>query len=151
MSAIARRLPDALVNVVVDHWTAPFWDAAGDGRLTCAQCANCRRFRMPPSPFCPHCRSQQIDWPTLPGTGTVYAFTVVCRAVLPGTEDSVPYVSAVIELDGTAGCRLIATIVDCPVDSIAVGSPVRALFEPLPEGRGIVRFTLAAPGQGDPA
>lgn len=129
MSVLAKRPPDVLVRVVSDQWTAPFWDAARDGRLTCAQCSDCGRFRMPPSPFCPNCRSQAIDWPTLPGTGTIYSYTIVERAVLPGTEDTIPYVVAVVTLDGAGGARLITNIVDAPLDRICIGAPVRAVFE----------------------
>lgn len=142
MSRIARRPPEALVRIVADTWTRPFWSAAAEERLTCAQCANCGRFRMPPTPFCPHCRSQAIDWPTLPGTGTVYSFTLVERAVLPGTEDSIPYVPAVIDLDGATPARIISTIVDCDVDAIRIGARVRVLFDHLADGIGLPRFTL---------
>ena len=141
MSRIAKRPPDALVRIVADSWTAPFWTAAGQERLTCAQCSNCGQFRMPPTPFCPHCRSQALDWPTLPGTGQVYSFTIVERAVLPGTEDTVPYVVGVIDLDDAAPARIIANIVDCDVDALHVGARVRVLFDPYGDGIGVPRFT----------
>lgn len=143
MSRIAKRPPDALVRVVTDQWTAPFWSAAAQDRLTCAQCGDCGRFRMPPSPFCPHCRSQAVDWPTLPGTGRIFSFTIVERAVLPGTEDTIPYVPAVIDLDGAAPARIISNIVDSDVDAIRIGGRVRAVFDHLEEGVALPRFTLA--------
>ena len=58
---------------------------------------------MPPSPFCPVCRSQGLAWVDLPGTGTVYTFTVVRHAVLPIVREHVPYVIAVVELDPVEG------------------------------------------------
>jgi uncharacterized OB-fold protein len=143
MIRIAKRPPDALVHIVVDRWTEPFWAAAGEDRLTCAQCGNCSRFRMPPSPFCPYCRSQQLDWRSLPGTGTVYSFTVVERAVLPGSEDNIPYVAAVIALDGAEPARLISNIVDSDVDAIRIGARVRVVFDHLPDGQSVPRFVLS--------
>lgn len=146
MSRIAQRPPEALVHIVADHWTAPFWNAAAEGRLTCAQCGECHRFRMPPTPFCPHCRSQQIEWPSLPGTGTVYSFTIVERAVLPGMEGAIPYVVGIIDLDGAAPARLISNIVACDVDAIHIGVRVRAVFDPAGEGVALPRFTLIGDG-----
>ena len=143
MSRIAKRPPDALVHIVADRWTEPFWAAVAQDRLTCAQCGNCGRFRMPPSPFCPHCRSQELDWPALPGTGTIYSFTVVERAVLPGSEDSIPYVAAVIAIDGAEPARLISNIVDSDVDAIRIGAAVRVVFDHLPDGQSVPRFVLS--------
>jgi uncharacterized OB-fold protein len=142
MTRIANRPPEALVRIVTDNWTDPFWSAAKEKRLTCAQCRNCRRFRMPPTPFCPYCRSQEIDWPTLPGTGTIYTYTVVERAVLPGTEDSIPYVPAVIDLDGATPARLISNIVDSPLDAIRIGATVRVIFDVTPDAAAVPRFTV---------
>ncbi|MDB5703821.1 MAG: hypothetical protein JWN66_937 [Sphingomonas bacterium] len=142
MTRIANRPPEALVRIVTDSWTEPFWSAAKEERLTCAQCGNCHRFRMPPTPFCPHCRSQEIDWPTLPGTGTIYSYTVVERAVLPGTEDSIPYVPAVIALDGATPARLISNIVDSSLDSIRIGARVRVIFDVMPDGAAVPRYTV---------
>ena len=143
MSRVAKRPPDALVTIVTDTWTKPYWDAASDGRLTCAQCGNCHRFRMPPTPFCPHCRSQQLNWPTLPGTGTIYSYTIVERAVLPGTEDTIPYVPAVVTLDGAGGARLITNIIDSDVADVRIGAAVRVVFDTMDSGAGIPRFVLA--------
>lgn len=145
MSRIARRPPDALAAIVPDSWTEPFWTAAKEGRLTCARCADCGHFRMPPTPFCPRCRSQALEWPALPGTGTIYSFSVVERAVIPGTEDTVPYVVAVVSLDGAEPARLITNIVDSPVDAIRIGARVSALFDIMPDGAGVPRFRLEEP------
>jgi uncharacterized OB-fold protein len=142
VTRVANRPPDALVTIVADTWTAPYWDAAREGRLTCAQCSHCHRFRMPPSPFCPHCRHQGIDWPTLPGSGTVFSYTIVERAVLPGTEDTIPYVPAVVSLDGAAPCRVITNIVDSDIAAIRIGATVRVVFDRLDGGAAIPRFVI---------
>jgi len=143
MSRLSKRPPDALATIVADSWSAPFWEAAKLGHLTCTQCADCGRFRMPPSPFCPHCRSQALEWPVLPGTGTIYSFTVVERAVVPGTEDTIPYVVAVISLDGAIPARLISNIVDAPIDAIRIGERVTVFFDTMPDGAAVPRFRLA--------
>nr|WP_275431465.1 Zn-ribbon domain-containing OB-fold protein [Sphingomonas sp. BT552] len=125
-----------------DRWTEPFWDAAEEHRLTCARCGACGHFRMPPTPFCPVCRSQSIEWPTLPGTGTLYSYTIVERATLPGTEHTIPYVPAVVTLDGADGRRMVTNIVDSAIDAVRIGAPVHVVFDTLEDGTVIPRFRL---------
>lgn len=137
----AQRPPDSLFTLVTDQWTKPYWDAAAQGKLVAASCGNCAKFRMPPTPFCPDCRSQEIDWVDLPGTGTIYSYTVVERAILPELADCIPYVPAVVEPDGAPGIRIITNIVDSAVDDIVSGARVGVLFDRV-EGGAIARFRI---------
>jgi uncharacterized OB-fold protein len=137
----AQRPPDSLFTLVTDQWTQPWWDAAAKGQLVAAKCGNCGKFRMPPSPFCPHCRSQAIEWMELPGTGTLYSHTVVERAILPELADCIPYVPAVVEPDGAPGIRFITNIVGSAIQDIVSGSKVAVLFDPIPGG-AIPRFRI---------
>jgi len=139
--AIARRPPPELFKLASNHWTQPFWDATADHRLLVARCADCGHARMPPTPFCPCCQSQRIDWTELSGRGEVYTYTVVARAIMPGMDEHLPYVPAVITLDGGGGTRLISNVVDVEVSSIVVGMPVQIVWDDLPaEGVAIPRF-----------
>ena len=122
--ALVKLPPPPAGRIVTDRWTAPFWDAVADRRLVVAQCADCGTARMPPTPFCPTCRSQRIDWTPLSGGGEIYSYTIVVRAIVPGMEAFLPYVPAVIALDGGGGTRLISNIAGCDVDAIAVGMRV---------------------------
>ena len=107
---------------------------------------------MPPTPFCPECRSQEISWVELSGQGTVYSYTVVSRAIFNGMEDCLPYVPAVVELADAGGVRLITNIVDAPIDAIAVDAPVTVVFDDLATGTSIPRFRLAPErARNDPA
>lgn len=138
---IAKRPPAALFHLSTDHWTQPFWDAASQNRLVIPRCTDCGTHRMPPTPFCPACQSQSIHWVELSGRGKVYSYTVVSRAILPDMDDCLPYVPAVIELDGGGGTRLISNVVDVPVDVITVGAPVRVIWDDV-GGVIVPRFTL---------
>ncbi len=142
-SAIALAPPDALFTLVTDRWTKPFWDAARAHQLVAPRCAACARFRMPPTPFCPHCLSQEVEWPTLSGNGVVFSYTVVTRAIVPEMAGSLPYVPALIDLDDAPGARLISNIVGVPVSAIAVGARVRVMFDDRGDGISVPRFTLA--------
>ncbi|CAI10711.1 putative small subunit of thiolase DitF (plasmid) [Aromatoleum aromaticum EbN1] len=138
---IAKRPPVQYFNHATDAWMQPFWDAAVQHSLVGASCAKCGTFRMPPTPFCPHCHSQGLNWVALPGTGTVYSYSVVKRAILPSMEDCLPYVTAIIELDGAGGTRLISNVVDIPVDAVRVDLKVRVVWDDNWGGVTVPRFT----------
>ncbi|MFC0529767.1 Zn-ribbon domain-containing OB-fold protein [Phytohabitans kaempferiae] len=139
---IAKAPPADLFTLETDMWTEPFWAAARDHRLVVCRCAACGQTRFPPGPYCPACRSQQAEWPELPGTGEVFAYTVVSRSIVPEMDASIPYVPAVIALDGADGCRIISNVVGCPVSEVAVGSAVQVEWEDRADGATIPRFRM---------
>jgi uncharacterized OB-fold protein len=143
--AIARRRPPELFKLAVNHWTQPFWQATKEHRLLLARCADCGHARMPPTPFCPQCQSQRIAWTVLSGLGTVYSYTVVTRAILPDMDAHLPYVPAVIALDGADGVRLISNVVDIEVQAITVGLRVQVVWDDAPsQGVAVPRFAPVA-------
>jgi uncharacterized OB-fold protein len=144
MAELAKSPPEALFTLNVDAWTRPFWEAAARRVLVAPQCGACRRFRMPPTPFCPHCLTQALDWPTLSGEGIVYSYTIVSRAILPEMEAALPYVPALVELPDAGGVRLITNIVGVPVDAISIGAVARVVWGERSDGVVVPRFTLAA-------
>ncbi len=142
---IAKRPPPELFKLSTNAWTQPFWDATARHVLVVAQCAGCGRFRMPPTPFCPHCQSQAIDWRTLSGRGTVYSYTVVERAILPGMDAHLPYVPAVVELEGAGGARLISNVVEVEVADMRIGMAVQVVWDDVPDiGVAVPRFVPVA-------
>ncbi len=114
-----------------DHTTEPFWEAARRDELVAARCTGCGTFQLPPGPMCFECQGFDFEWVGLPGTGTVFTFTVVRHPLHPGLADACPYVSGVVELDGTqgAGARIIVNIVDCDPETLQIGDPVEIVFE----------------------
>lgn len=143
MSAIAKSPAEELFSLTTDQWTKPWWDAARERRLVAAKCGSCGRFRMPPTPFCPHCLSQALDWPELSGRGTIFSYTIVTRAIVPEMEGCIPYVPALIDLEGAPGARLTSNVIDVPVADIRVGASVRVVFVERADGVVVPRFTLA--------
>ena len=83
--------PVALTDPYADESTQPFWDAVLEGRLVVPQCVNCGTFILPPQPFCFVCEHQEFEWVELPGTGTIYSFTVVRHPLSPHLQEVVPY------------------------------------------------------------
>ena len=140
---IAKHPPNQLFQLVTDRWTSPFWDATQQRRLTVARCSDCKVYRFPPTPFCPNCLSQRVDWPTLSGVGTIYSFTIVSKAIFPEMESSLPYVPCLISLPDAGNIRLISNIVDVPITRIAIGLRVRVVWATMPDGSVVPRFTLS--------
>src|SRR5580692_6752886 len=142
---IKGTFPSMLKDPFADAMTQPFWDAAAEGRLTSPRCTVCGTFVLPPQPFCFVCQSQAFEWVELPGTGTIYTFTVVRHPLSPQLAAVVPYVSGVIELDGTqgAGARLMLNITGCDPETVRIGDPVRIWFDRISDTYAMPRARLA--------
>jgi uncharacterized OB-fold protein len=124
-----------------DETTQPFWDAALEGRLVAPRCTVDGTFVLTPQPFCFTCQSQSFEWVELPGTGTIYTFTVVRHPLAPALQPVVPYASGVIELDGTqgAGARMLLNITDCDVESLHIGDKVEIWFDKVSDTYAVPR------------
>ena len=135
--------PVPIKDPYADETTQPFWDAALEGRLVASRCTSCGTFLLPPQPFCFTCQGADFEWTELPGTGTIYTYTVVRHPLAPHLREVVPYASGVIDLDGTqgAGCRLLANIVDCDPDAVQIGDKVRVVFEKVSDTLAVPRVT----------
>jgi uncharacterized protein len=135
--------PNLQQHTFADAYTKPFWDAARDDRLAVPRCTQCGTFRLPPLPLCHVCQSEEVDWVELEGTGTVYSYTVVRHPLHPDLAAVCPYVSGIVELDGTQGegARMLVNIIDCEPDEISIGTRVRILFDHVNDDMSTPRFT----------
>jgi hypothetical protein len=100
---------------------------------------------MPPTAFCHVCRSQELTWVELPGTGAVYTFTIVRHPVIPEVRASVPYVLAVIELDGAPGARLVANVLEVDPLAVHIGMPVTVAWDDVSDEVTVARFVPRLP------
>lgn len=137
----ARLLPGADIRITTNPDTEPFWDAAKHHRLTACQCGQCGHFRMPPSPYCPECSSRDKQWPTLPGTGTVYSYAI-CNKNPANGEDFV-YVPVVIDIDGAPGTRLNANLTGLNAEDVTIGLKVVVEWTPIADGWVLPNFRKA--------
>ena len=140
---ISKAPPTTHFHLAVDRWCAPFWAATALHKLEMPRCGDCGTFRMPPSPFCAACQSQHVEWVEVPGTGAIFSFTIITNPPFPEAVDYLPYVPAIIELDGAPGVRLVSAIVDAPIDQVEIGSRVALVWQDLPEGVTLPRFRLS--------
>jgi len=58
----------------------------------------------------------------------------------PAAERAIPYVLAVVALDGAPGVRLISNIVGADPEAVWIDMPVRVVWDDLGPGVSIPRF-----------
>jgi len=126
-----RTIPAPAVNPEI----RPYFDAAAQGRLLVKRCADCGRHHHYPRAICPHCFSERTEWHEAKGTGTVHTYSVLRRGV------PVPYCIAYVTLD--EGVSMMTNIVDCDLDAVRIGQPVRVVFKPTDGGPPVPMFTPA--------
>ena len=88
------------------------------------ECPACGRRRFPRLPACPYCAAEGGEDVEIAGTGTVYSFVRVHRALTPAMVDEVPYCVATVDLDD--GGRLFARVE--PAGAVEIGLSVTPTF-----------------------
>jgi uncharacterized protein len=141
---------DATVGVppAVTEETAPFWQAAGEGRLLVERCTACDAESFPPRGICRTCRSRATTMVEVTGRGEVYSLTVNHQRWLPDLE--VPYAIVLVEFPDHPGVRVAGRLRGCPPEDAAIGMPVDVGFEPGPGGFAIPSFVAAGAGDATP-
>jgi uncharacterized OB-fold protein len=122
MPADAARPPGYEPDLDADPW----WDGLRTHRVVVQRCADpvCGRHRLPRMPSCPWCGTTGGADVEVAGTGTVYSFVRVHRALTPAMAGDVPYAVAAVDLDG--GGRVFARVE--PPDAATVGLRVGPRF-----------------------
>lgn len=141
-SVISREVPGDHIQISTDPATEPFWLEAKAHRLTCAKCGDCGHCWLPPSPYCGVCQSQNITWPTLAGTGTVFSFAICHRSPFPDVPDFT-YVPVVVDLDGAPGARLVSNLIGVDPDAVHIGMKLTVEWTPIQDGWVLPNFRAA--------
>lgn len=121
----------------------PFWTAAAEGRLVLPVCNACGHHIWYPRSWCPVCGAPDVTWSELSGRGTVYACTLLRKAMGPW-QGSAPFVVAYVELE--EGPRILTNVVTDEPASVRVGDAVEAVFVPVADAvdgappQAILRF-----------
>ena len=127
---------------LIDSESAPFWEAAREGRLLIMRCRACDRPYFYPRRYCPRCWSDETEWREASGRGTVHTYSVIHQNPAPPFSDWCPY--AVVLVDLEEGVRLMGNW-DRSIDlyRLAVGLPVEVTFEAITEEISLPRFRPA--------
>jgi len=133
-----RPLPD-----LEDPLHAPFWAAAGEGRLVVQRCAGCSQFRWPPRPRCAECGSYDFDWPAVSPRASLFSWIVVRQAFMPAFSEVVPYVVAIVELEAAGRVRMLGNLFGGDPEGLRPGLRLVARFDVVAPGVTLVNWTPA--------
>jgi len=133
-----RFFPDSMPPPLADSISLAWWRAAAEHRLVVQRCTECEHTRHPPAPVCPECRSSESEWMEVPGLGEVYTYTAVHRPIAAG--QTLPFVVAVVALEGSGGLRMISNVVGVDPDEVEIGMPLEVVWEDMSEELAIPRF-----------
>ena len=103
-----------------------FFEQVRDGALTAIRCEACGALAVPPKELCPECGARRWEPVPLSGEGTIASYTII-RVAPRGHADDAPYAIAAVRL--REGVSLLGRVVDVPLDTLAIGLPVR--FRPI--------------------
>ena len=130
-----RPLPAA------DHVSAPYWEAASEGRLLYQECPACGNRQFYPRAMCTACGSDPV-WAEASGQGTVHTYTVIRQNWSEPFRSQLPYVVAMVDLE--EGVRIMANLTDCDPESVRIGMAVEAYTVKVEDGLGIPFFRPAS-------
>jgi uncharacterized OB-fold protein len=105
--------------------SAPYWEAARQGRLVLQHCGACGRVRHYPRILCSACHSFAVNWHEVERRGTVHSWTVSHFAFHPAFADEIPYTLATVDLE--CGVRVLGRYRGA--QAIRLGLPVAIDFE----------------------
>lgn len=122
-----------------DATTAAFWAGTARGELLVQTCADCGKWRMPPRPMCPHCRSLEVRWTPTSGRATIWSFVIAHPPLLPAYARFAPYNVIVVALDENPSIRFVGNLVtsaegdinEIDPATITIDEPVEVVFAPV--------------------
>ena len=123
----------------------PYWDAADRHELMIQKCESCQHYSHPPGPACAKCGSTELSWENLGNevNGTVYSFIISYRPFLPGFQDDLPLVIAVVELEKVPQVKLIANVLNCNPEEVEIGMNVKMTWQDMTEERALPQWIPA--------
>jgi len=104
------------------NFSKPFWDAAKEGILLLQYCPVSGKYQFYPRPVSVYTGKRNLEWRRASGKGTVYTYTITHRAP-PPFKNVPPFIVATVELDERV--RIMTNLVNCTVDQVRIGMPVR--------------------------
>ncbi len=120
-----------------------YWEKCKAHELWLRRCRACGNIYFYPRDICPECFSRDTDWVQSSGQGTLYAFAIVHRGPVPAFRDRVPYIAALVELEG--GARMPTNLVDVEPDpaNVKIGMAVQVTFDDLNDDISLPKFRPA--------
>ncbi|KMY54401.1 hypothetical protein AC623_11045 [Bacillus sp. FJAT-27231] len=123
----------------------PYWDAADRHELIIQKCESCKHYSHPPGPACSKCGGTELSWENLGSevNGTIYSFIISYRPFLPGFQDDLPLVIAIVELEKAPQVKLIANVLNCNPEDVSIGMNVKMTWQDITEDRALPQWIPA--------
>jgi uncharacterized OB-fold protein len=107
--------------------TQPFWDGCKSGELRLQRCKACQHVQFYPRKLCSGCFSQDVEWFTASGRGSVLSWSKVTLPSAPGFEEELPFTSVLVKL--AEGPTMLSVLRDCEYEQIDFDMPLHVIFE----------------------
>lgn len=122
------------------HESKTYWDGLNEARLLLQKCGQCGKVRHYPRPLCDACHTFEVKWIEASGRGKLHSWTITHHPFHFAYKGELPYILVTVDLD--EGVRMQAQL-RAPVGvRLAIGMPVRLLFEAAKPGLTLPAFTL---------
>lgn len=124
----------------------PYWDGADSHELVIQRCGSCNHYSHPPGPACAKCGSTELNWEKLGSDirGRVYSFVSSYRPFLPGFQDDLPLIIAIVELEKAPDVKIIGNILDCRAEDVKIGMNVNMTWLDITEERALPQWIPAS-------
>lgn len=114
----------------------PYWEGTAIGELRFQRCDDCETANFGPGVACRGCQGQKLSWQVSAGLGTLYSWTVVWQAPVPGFE--VPYAPAIVRL--AEGYEMVSALVGVDHEEITSNMALAVVFHELDDGTTLPFF-----------
>ena len=130
--------PNAFYNWDTGIGIGRYLHGLKEGKLLGTYCKKCERTVIPPRVFCELCMSPVIEWRELKDTGIVNTFSI-CNVSWDAKRVDIPYLPAVIEIDGaTKGHGILHLLDEVKPKEIKIGMKVKAVWKRTEERTGAI-------------
>lgn len=131
MSGVERVMPRTF------RFSQPFWDATREKKVLIQYCPETEQYQFYPRPVSLFTGKRNLEWREVSGRGSIFAYSVA-HIARPPFAGHTPYFFATVTLD--EGVNVIADVVRCGREQMAVGMRVRPTWAPLPDGTNLLMF-----------
>lgn len=111
--------------------TKPFWDALAQHTIRIQYSPSLGEYIFYPRPLAPRTLADDLEWREIPGTGTLYTYTVSTRPVAPHFAQEGTLVLAVVQWD--EGPKFSTEMVNVSPEDLKVGMRVSPVYCDYPE------------------
>ena len=147
MPDVEEAAPPFRILPRLTDWNRDFWTGGARGELRFWRCQDCGFYIHPPAPICPQCHSKNMRTESVSGRATLATFTLNHQPWMPGPD--LPFVVAIVEIVEQPSVRLTTNLVNCAIDDVKIGMPVKVTFERHADPDGDIYIPLYEPATGE--